>query len=164
MVVREVQTASPAETEALGERLGTTADGGEVLGLEGELGAGKTCLVRGLARGLGADADAVASPTFIIATEYVGGRRPLHHVDLYRLEPPLADTLFLREVLYGAGVAAVEWFDRLLPACGDDVLRVVLSHGEGERRTIRLTAHGGRHEAWLLRAFPLKTKQDCTWD
>ena len=164
MVVREVQTASPAETEALGERLGTTADGGEVLGLEGELGAGKTCLVRGLARGLGADADAVASPTFIIATEYVGGRRPLHHVDLYRLEPPLADTLFLREVLYGAGVAAVEWFDRLLPACGDDVLRVVLSHGEGERRTIRLTAHGGRHEEWLLRAFPLKTTQDCTWD
>ena len=164
MVVREVQTASPAETEALGERLGTTADGGEVLGLEGELGAGKTCLVRGLARGLGADADAVASPTFIIATEYVGGRRPLHHVDLYRLEPPLADTLFLRDVLYGAGVAAVEWFDRLLPACGDDVLRVVLSHGEGERRTIRLTAHGGRHEAWLLRAFPLKTTQDCTWD
>jgi tRNA threonylcarbamoyladenosine biosynthesis protein TsaE len=164
MVVREVQTASPAETEALGERLGATADGGEVVGLEGELGAGKTCFVRGLARGLGADADAVASPTFIIATEYLGGRRPLHHVDLYRLEPPLADTLFLREVLYGEGVAAVEWFDRLLPACAGDALRVALTHGEGDRRTIRLTAHGARHEAWLARAFPLRTTQDCTWD
>ena len=153
MVVREVQTRSPAETEALGERLGATAEGGELVGLEGELGAGKTCLVRGLARGLGADADAVASPTFIIATEYEGGRRPLHHVDLYRLEPPLADTLFLREVLYGAGVAAVEWFDRLLPDAGDDVLRVALSHAGGDHRTIRLTAHGVRHVQWLARTL-----------
>src|SRR5215468_3377094 len=142
MVVREVQTASPAETEALGERLGATADGGELVGLEGELGAGKTCFVRGLARGLGADADTVASPTFIIATEYPGGRVPLHHVDLYRLEPPLADTLFLREVLYGAGVAAVEWFDRLRPQAGDDALRVTLRYADGDRRSIRLAAHG----------------------
>src|SRR6185503_21324923 len=133
-----VETASPAETEALAERLGRTADGGELVGLEGELGAGKTCFVRGLARGLGADPDAVASPTFIMATEYIGGRRPLHHVDLYRLEPPLRDTLFLREVLYGAGVTAVEWFDRLLPACEGDALRVTLRYADGERRTIRL--------------------------
>ena len=153
MVVREVQTASPAETEALGERLGATAGGGELLGLEGELGAGKTCFVRGLARGLGADPDAVASPTFIIATEYPGGRHPLHHVDLYRLEPPLADTLFLREVLYGAGVAAVEWFDRLPPDTGDDALRVTLRYDDGEGRRIRLAAHGARHEAWLARAL-----------
>jgi tRNA threonylcarbamoyladenosine biosynthesis protein TsaE len=149
----EVETACPAETEALGERLGRAAEGGEVVGLEGELGAGKTCFVRGLARGLGADPDAVASPTFVIATEYRGGRHPLHHVDLYRLEPPLSDALFLREVLYGAGVAAVEWFDRLLPACADDALRVTLRHADGERRTIRLAAHGARHEAWLVRAL-----------
>src|SRR5262252_3202345 len=128
MVVREVQTGSPAETEALGERLGATADGGELVGLEGELGAGKTCFVRGLARGLGIDPDAVASPTFVIATEYRGGRLPLHHVDLYRLEPPLADTLFLREVLHGAGVAAVEWFDRVRPHVRDEVLEVSLGH------------------------------------
>jgi tRNA threonylcarbamoyladenosine biosynthesis protein TsaE len=153
MLVREVETASPAETEALGERLGRAALGGELLGLEGELGAGKTCLVRGLARGLGADPDAVASPTFVIATEYPGGRVPLHHVDLYRLEPPLVDTLFLREVLHGAGVAAVEWFDRLLPACENDALRVSLRHADGERRAIRLAAAGPRHEAWLARAF-----------
>ena len=153
MLVREVSSASPAETEALGERLGRAATGGEILGLEGELGAGKTCLVRGLARGLGADPDAVASPTFVIATEYRGGRLPLHHVDLYRLEPPLRDALFLREVLYGAGVAAVEWFDRLLPDAGDDALRVVLSYADGDRRSIRLAARGARHEAWLARAL-----------
>jgi tRNA threonylcarbamoyladenosine biosynthesis protein TsaE len=153
MVVHELTTASPAETEALGERLGRAALGGEVLGLEGELGAGKTCLVRGLARGLGADPELVASPTFVIATEYRGGRLPLHHVDLYRLEPPLGDALFLREVLYGAGVAAVEWFDRLPPAAGEDALRVVLRHGKGDHRSIRLAATGPRHEAWLRRAL-----------
>ena len=153
MLVREVQTAAPAETEALGERLGRTAAGGELVGLEGELGAGKTCFVRGLARGLGADPEAVASPTFVIATEYRGGRHPLHHVDLYRLEPPLRDALFLREVLYGAGVAAVEWFDRLLPEAGADVLRVALRYADGDRRTIRLAAYGPRHQAWLARAL-----------
>ena len=153
MLVRETETASAAETEALGERLGRAALGGELLGLEGELGAGKTCLVRGLARGLGADPDVVASPTFVIATEYRGGRMPLHHVDLYRLEPPLRDALFLREVLYGAGVAAVEWFDRLLPEAGDDALRVVLRYADGDHRSIRLEAHGSRHEAWLRRAL-----------
>jgi tRNA threonylcarbamoyladenosine biosynthesis protein TsaE len=153
MAVRDVETASPAETEALAERLGAAAEGGEVLGLEGELGAGKTCFVRGLARGLGADPEAVASPTFVIATEYRGGRLRLHHVDLYRLEPPLRDTLFLREVLYGAGVVAVEWFDRLFPEAGDDVLRVALRHGDGDHRTIRFAAHGPRHEAWLARAL-----------
>src|SRR5499426_4091316 len=134
-MTREVETRSPDETEALAERLGRAAKGGELLGLEGELGAGKTCFVRGLARGLGADPDAVASPTFVIATEYRGGRHPLHHVDLYRLEPPLADTLFLREVLYGAGVAAVEWFERLLPAAGDEFLLVTLRAGTGDMRS-----------------------------
>jgi tRNA threonylcarbamoyladenosine biosynthesis protein TsaE len=149
----DLETAGPLETETLAERIGRTAEAGALIGLEGELGAGKTCFVRGLARGLGVDPESVASPTFIIATEYRGGRLPLHHVDLYRLEPPLRDTLFLREVLYGAGVAAVEWFDRLLPAAGDDVLRVILRHAGGDRRAIRLAAYGPRHEAWLQRAL-----------
>ena len=153
MLVRDLTTASPAETEALGERLGRAARGGEILGLEGELGAGKTCLVRGLARGVGADPELVASPTFVIATEYRGGRFPLHHVDLYRLEPPLTDTLFLREVLYGAGVAAVEWFDRLPPPMGHGALRAGLRHGAGDHRSIRLAADDPRHEAWLRRAL-----------
>src|SRR5262245_65585755 len=119
----DLRSASPEDTEALGARLGRAARGGELLGLVGDLGAGKTCLVRGLAAGLGADADAVHSPTFVIATEYAGGRLRLHHVDLYRFDPPIGDTQFLREALYGPGVAAVEWFDRLLPDVGEELLR-----------------------------------------
>jgi tRNA threonylcarbamoyladenosine biosynthesis protein TsaE len=152
-LVLTLTTASAEETEALGARLGRAAQGGELLGLVGELGAGKTCLVRGLAAGVGADPDAVHSPSFVIATEYRGGRLPLHHIDLYRLEPPLADIEFLREVLYGAGIAAVEWFERLLPAAGDECLLVTLRAGAGDSRSIRLEAHGPRHEAWLRAAL-----------
>ena len=152
MLVRERTTASPEETEALGEALGRAARGGELLGLLGELGAGKTCLVRGLARGLGADPERVASPTFIMQTEYPGGRLPLHHVDLYRLEPPVTDQLWLRDVLYGDGVAAVEWVDRLLPAAGDEMLLVTLRYAGEDWRSIRLEARGARHTAWLAAA------------
>src|SRR4029077_412627 len=89
---REATPASPDETEALGARLGRAARGGELLGLVGDLGAGETCLVRGLAAGLGGGPDVVHSPPFVIATEYRGGRLALHPVDLYRCEPPLVDT------------------------------------------------------------------------
>jgi tRNA threonylcarbamoyladenosine biosynthesis protein TsaE len=147
--VREVTTASAEETEALGEALGRAARGGELIGLVGELGAGKTCLVRGLARGLGIDAARVHSPSFTIVTEYDGGRLALQHVDLYRLERPLDDALFLRDVLYGEGVAAVEWFDRLLPAAGDEFLLIMLRHTGGEGRAVRLEARGARHERLL---------------
>jgi tRNA threonylcarbamoyladenosine biosynthesis protein TsaE len=146
-------SAGPEETEAVGEALGRVACGGELLGLVGELGAGKTCLVRGLAAGLGIDPGEVHSPSFTIVTTYGGGRLPLTHVDVYRLERPLDDELFFRDVLYGEGVAAVEWFDRLLPAAGDELLLVTLGLEAGSRRTVRLAARGPRHEAWLARAF-----------
>jgi tRNA threonylcarbamoyladenosine biosynthesis protein TsaE len=153
VLARDLESGGPEETEAIGEALGRAATGGELLGLVGELGAGKTCLVRGLARGLGCDPDAVHSPTFVIATEYGGGRLSLHHVDCYRLERPLTDELSLRDVLYGAGVAAVEWFERLLPTAGDDVLLITLRHAGDDRRAIRLEAHGPRHERLLAAAF-----------
>jgi tRNA threonylcarbamoyladenosine biosynthesis protein TsaE len=149
LAARSVTTNAAEETEALGARLGRAVRGGELLGLVGDLGAGKTCLVRGLAAGIGADADSVHSPTFVIATEYGGGRLPLQHVDLYRLDAPLAGTDFLRELLYGPGVAAVEWFERLLPAAGDEYLLVTLQAGAGDARAIRLEAYGPRHAAWL---------------
>jgi tRNA threonylcarbamoyladenosine biosynthesis protein TsaE len=153
---REVETASAEETEALGEVLGRTAAGGELLGLVGDLGAGKTCVVRGLARGLGIDSTAVHSPTFTIATDYGGGRLVLTHVDLYRLERPRDDELFFRDVLYGEGVAAVEWFDRLLPAAGDEVLVLTLGYAGRDRpdhRVLRLEPRGPRHARWLERAL-----------
>jgi len=149
---RELESASPEATEALGETLGRACRGGELIGLVGELGAGKTCLVRGLAQGLGIDSTRVQSPSFTIVTEHSGGRLALAHVDLSRLERPLDDELSLRDVLYGEGVAAVEWFDRLLPAAGDEFLLVTIAYAGEARRAIRLEAHGMRHERLLDRA------------
>jgi len=104
---------SPAETEALGERLGRAAQHGWVIGLTGDLGAGKTQLVKGLARGLGITAR-VHSPTFTLVNEYGGGRLKLFHLDLYRLESSgqiLAAGL--EEFLQPDGVAVVEWAERI---------------------------------------------------
>ncbi len=148
----ERSTASEDDTETLGVALGRTAPAGALLGLVGDLGAGKTCLVRGLARGLGIDPAVVHSPSFTIVNAYAGGRLPLQHVDLYRLERPLDDELFFRDVLYGEGVAAVEWFDRLFPAAGDDVLVVTLAYG-GAGRTLGFDARGVRHQRWLAAAL-----------
>jgi len=147
--VCELVSRTPGNTEALGEVLGRAARGGELIGLVGDLGAGKTCLVRGLARGLGADPDRVHSPSFTTVTEYPGGRLLLVHVDLYRLEQPVADDLWLREALYGDGVAAVEWFDRMEAVAGDEYLVVTLQHAGPESRMIRLDPHGDRHERLL---------------
>jgi len=103
----------PAETEALGEKLGHAAGRGLVLALSGDLGAGKTQLVKGLARGLGVTAR-VHSPTFTLVNEYGGGRLKLFHLDLYRLETP-AQILSagIEEFLSPDGVAVIEWAERL---------------------------------------------------
>jgi len=146
---RDLVATTVEETEALGEALGRAAEGRELIGLVGELGAGKTCLVRGLARGLGIDPDRVHSPSFTTVTDYPGGRLPLTHVDLYRLEGPLADELSLREALYGEGVAAVEWFDRIASSAADEALVVTLRYTAPESRAIRLEARGARHERLL---------------
>lgn len=108
-------TASEVETQALGRELAEGLRPGDVVLLEGELGAGKTAFVRGLADGLGADAADVSSPTFTLLHEYRGGRLPLYHADLYRLERGADEDLGLAEA--GAeGVLAVEWPDRLTRA------------------------------------------------
>ncbi len=107
---------SPAETERLGEEWGREAQPGWVIGLHGDLGAGKTCFVRGLARGLGIRAR-VHSPTFALLNEYPGGRLPLAHLDLYRLESDRAVAgAGLDEYLFAPdGVVVVEWIERWLP-------------------------------------------------
>src|SRR5689334_10288733 len=103
---------SPAETEALGERWGRAAKSGLVIGLSGDLGAGKTQLVKGLARGLGITAR-VHSPTFTLVNEYNGGRLPLFHLDLYRLETSQQILAAgLEEYLRPDGVAVIEWAER----------------------------------------------------
>jgi len=107
---------SPAETEALGERFGRAAQRGLVIALSGDLGAGKTQFVRGLARGLGFPGR-VHSPTFTLVNEYGGGRLTLFHLDLYRLETP--EQLLsagIEDFLTPAGVSVIEWAERLKTA------------------------------------------------
>ena len=100
------------DTHAFGARLGRQVRGGELIGLVGELGSGKTCFVRGVAEGLGIAPQKVRSPTFTLVNEYSGGRLPLYHIDLYRLVPSPVDRMALRDYLYGDGVCVVEWFER----------------------------------------------------
>lgn len=107
---------SVAETLSLGQAWGARAEAGWVIGLVGDLGAGKTQLVKGLARGLGVT-ERVHSPTFTLVNEYSSGRMPLHHLDLYRIET-LSEFLSAGLDVYlcePRGVTVIEWYDRCLP-------------------------------------------------
>jgi len=122
---------SEAETEAMASRLAGELRGGEVIFLEGDLGAGKTAFVRGLARGLGAPDDAVASPTFVIQTSYpCSAGRLLHHADLYRLASELgAEDVGLFDLPGPNDVLAIEWAERLKSYPWRQVTRVSILHG-----------------------------------
>jgi len=129
------QTGSEADTEAAGERLGRLLAPGDVVMLFGDLGAGKTAFVRGMARGIGADPEDVSSPTFTIVQEYTGRSATLYHVDLYRLEPAEIDDLGLEDLVSTDGIVAIEWADRW-KGRPDDVIEVWLEHAGEDRRTI----------------------------
>jgi tRNA threonylcarbamoyladenosine biosynthesis protein TsaE len=105
---------SPEDTEALGEKFGRAARRGWVIALSGELGAGKTQFVKGVARGLGIPAR-VHSPTFTLVAEYPGGRLDLFHLDLFRLETPgQVLSAGLEEFLQPEGIAVIEWAERMV--------------------------------------------------
>jgi len=141
-VKQVVISRSPAETQALGAKLGARLDAGSLLAFTGELGAGKTAFIRGLAEGLGIT-EPVTSPTFTIVNEYEGGRLPLFHFDLYRLGS--SDELFdigWEDYLRRGGICAVEWSERaadlldeepnviwvdLRRTDGDDIRQITLS-------------------------------------
>ena len=132
-----VTTQSEAETAAVGSDLARSLTDGSVVLLIGDLGAGKTAFVRGLAAGLGIDPAVVSSPTFTLVQEYRGGRLPLHHVDLYRLRSIEVDDLGLDELTLEGGVTAIEWPDRL-PRDFASAVRVRIEHGDGDTRTIQI--------------------------
>lgn len=118
--------------------MGAACRGGEVVLLTGELGAGKTAFVRGLARGLGVDSREVASPTFVLLTSYPGPLT-LHHADLYRLTGDGDEReLGLEELPGPRGVLAVEWADRLSFTPWDHPVRVTLEHAGGDTRRVRI--------------------------
>jgi tRNA threonylcarbamoyladenosine biosynthesis protein TsaE len=126
------------ETSAAGEQLARRLGTGAVVLLYGDLGAGKTAFVRGLARGLGAPDGDVTSPTFTLVQEY-HGRMTLHHVDLYRLEPAEVADLGLDELASGNAVVAIEWAERWHDA-PDEAWEVRLAHGGDQVRRITITA------------------------
>ena len=109
-------TESEKETAEVAHALAGTLQPGAVLLLSGQLGAGKTAFVRGLAAGLGIDPDEVSSPTFTLVHEYRGGRLTLYHADLYRLDKTATEDLGLEEKAVAEGVLAIEWPDRLTHA------------------------------------------------
>ena len=124
---------SEASTETLAAGFAQSLSGGEVLFLEGDLGAGKTAFVRGLARGLGAAEDTVASPTFVIHTTYpCASGRLLHHADLYRLASEIgAEDVGLFELPGPRDVLAVEWAARMRTYPWKRVIHIDIRHGDG---------------------------------
>jgi tRNA threonylcarbamoyladenosine biosynthesis protein TsaE len=147
-------TRSARATFELGVRLGAALRPGDVVALVGELGAGKTQLVRGACRGAGVPDAEVASPTFAIVAAYHGGI-PVHHADLYRVadEDELHATGFF-DLLGGAGAVLVEWADRVPGALPPERLVVTLEHVDGAPSSRRLTAVGtGERHAALARVL-----------
>ena len=136
----EFLTNSPAETEAVGAALGKILKPGTVIAYRGDLGAGKTAFTRGLAKGLGAD-DMVTSPTYTIVNEYLGGRMPLFHFDMYRLAS--SDDLWdigWDDYLDRNGVCAVEWSENVDDAMEDPIVITIEKLGEDTRH---ITIEGG---------------------
>jgi len=144
---------SVAQTQRIGARLAELALPGDLFLLEGELGAGKTCLAQGIGRGLGYNVP-VRSPTFTLINEYRHGRLPLYHVDLYRLEAPVAEILALgiEDYLNSDGLCLVEWADRARGVYPPDHLRIVLSPISETKRRVILEACGERY-CDLLQTF-----------
>lgn len=132
----EFVTHSPEETRILGGRLADILRGGEVIAFTGDLGAGKTAFVSGMAAALGVE-ERVTSPTFTIVNEYEGGRLPLFHFDMYRLG--CADELFhigWEDYLARGGVCAVEWSENVMEAIDDDAICVSILRGEDENSRV----------------------------
>ena len=137
----EFITHSPEETEKIGEALAKSLQPGTILAYRGDLGAGKTAFTRGLARGLGCK-ETVTSPTYTIVNEYLGGRLPLFHFDMYRLAS--SDDLWdigWEDYLERGGVCAVEWSENVQDAMENAVTVTIEKLGENTRR---ITIEGGQ--------------------
>lgn len=145
-----LESSSEEATLALAEALGGALRPGDTIGLSGDLGAGKTVFVRGLARGCGVDPNVpVCSPTFTLANVYPAPT-PLYHLDLYRLgDEDELEGIGYRDYTDGSGIVAVEWCDQVEGALPEDSLRVALAVVDIDRRTLRATAPGPRSRELL---------------
>ncbi len=137
-------SASSRETIRLGEKLGKKLRAGDVLALSGELGAGKTTLVRGIAKGLGVSSGQVSSPTFALVHEYEG-REKLYHIDWYRLKAVRGkDKMLAEEILSSGAVTLIEWPERGKDCLSKETLHICLRHKGGDRREISLKIPASR--------------------
>jgi tRNA threonylcarbamoyladenosine biosynthesis protein TsaE len=150
-----LHSKSTEETERIGEALGRVLQPGDFIGLSGDLGAGKTVLARGIARGAGVPPEAlVSSPTFAIVNEYRGGRLPLFHADLYRVKD--AEELYeagFYDLLDSNSALVVEWIDRVSAAAPEDCLEIRITRAH-ERRRLEFVMRGkvGNHFGQVLRS------------
>ena len=151
-----VISRSAEHTRLLATTLGRLLQGGEIVGLVGELGTGKTCFVRGLTEGLEVSRETwIRSPTFTLVNEYQG-RLPIYHIDLYRIESTgELEELNLREYLYSNGVSLVEWFEYFPAGEVDDHLEIELAYREGSERQLTFSPHGARYDE-LVKALQQK--------
>jgi tRNA threonylcarbamoyladenosine biosynthesis protein TsaE len=141
VAARRLETSGPAETESLGAELASRLDGGDLVLIRGELGSGKTTLVRGAARALGVE-DPVTSPTFSIGHRYRAAELTVSHLDLYRLAGlELEDPGLLADYLGPGRIAFVEWPEQGEGELPDPRMLVTLSHGGGDRRILEIVEH-----------------------
>jgi len=143
-----VTTESGEETQTLGAQLAAELDAGAVLALYGDLGTGKTHLVKGIAQGLGLNPSAVRSPTFTILHTYEQGRLPLYHFDAYRVQTPDEFVeLGFEEYVHGDGVTCIEWADRVASLLPPHTLHLTLNHVDPQRRRLTLRSSEVNEEA-----------------
>lgn len=145
----KLTTQSPNQTMGLGQALAGLVKPGDIICLFGDLGSGKTTMVKGMAKGLRILDKKVNSPTFVLLNIY-RGRLPLYHFDFYRLENT-AEILQIGidEFLYDDGVSVIEWAERLQTLLPEEYLEVRLAHAGEKQRQIQLRAHGQRYSALL---------------
>src|SRR5260221_10068749 len=145
-----IESHSAHETKSWGRRLASVLEGGELLGLMGDLGTGKTVFIKGLASGLNLREEDILSPTFTMIQEH-RGRFQLFHIDLYRLEEAGLDDMSLREYLFSDGVAAVEWFERLRDSEMIESLSVRITYSGANSRRIEFSAADIRHASIITK-------------
>lgn len=150
----EIQTTQPEETITIAKKLGRQLQAGDVLLLDGDLGAGKTTFTKGLAEGLDIKRY-IKSPTFTLIREYPDGRIPLYHMDVYRLEETGASDLGLEEYFDGDGVSVIEWSQFIADELPSDYLTIHFNKNDDDdqMRTLVFEPHGTRYTALVEASF-----------
>ena len=141
--MQSITSHSVEETERLGMELARALRSGDVVALVGEIGAGKTTFVRGLARGLGVPDGSVASPSFVLVRQYTAGRMPLYHADLFRLDNSAAAvSVGLEECYEAGGVTLIEWANKVLGVLPEQFLEIRFEATDPETRRLTAILHG----------------------